>query len=364
MAREVASMPRRRRCTGRGLRLSAWLVLGSVLAPVVLAPSPARAADSAASARAAARRLVVEGDGFYARQDHARALDRYQAAYELMHVPTVGIEVMKAQKALGQLLEANATALEVAALPQQPGEPAVFDQARLEAARAGLRLGSLIPTLWLDVAPRGVVYKVEIDGKAPQHEAPFQLNPGAHQVRLSAPGFQTLELKVTLLEAERQTLSALLYAEPAAASAVAPPRAPEPVVAVAPMLSAQPATPGKVASGRADAGHTLGWVGVSVAGVAAAVGTFAGVSAWTQKPDCPNNLCAPDQQGAIDDSERLGIVANVSFGVALVAGVLGIWQLASGSAADPSAREDRSEPPLTLVGSGPGRLRLQLSGSF
>src|SRR5690349_18618117 len=119
-----------------------------------LAAANAGAADPAV--RESARRLVQEGDAFSARQDHAAALERYQRAYRLMHVPTVGIEVMKAQQALGKLVAANATALEVAALPRQPGEPAVFDQARLQAAQTGLRLGGMIPTLWVDVAPRGL----------------------------------------------------------------------------------------------------------------------------------------------------------------------------------------------------------------
>jgi hypothetical protein len=332
------------------------LALGST-SVALLPPGPAVAADP--GARESARRLVLEGDAFSAQQDHAAALDRYQQAYRLVHVPTVGIEVMKAQQALGKLVDANATALEVAALPKQPNEPAVFDRARLQAAQVGLRLGAMIPTLWIDLAPRGLAHEVEIDGKVPREEPPYHLDPGLHEVRLSARGYEPLQLQVNLLEAERQTLTATLFEE-----AQARPSASEPTASGSDGAANDAAAAMQAARDRrGDAGaRTLGWLGIGVAGLAAGVGSFAGISALQTKPDCPANVCAPSQREDIDSSKRMGVVANVSFGVAIVAGGLGLWQLLSHPEDGPERRA--ALPAGVSLGLGTGPFELSLSGRF
>src|SRR3954453_3355654 len=125
----------------RGAALSLVLWLGTA-APLSLLPARAQAAEATKSERATARRLVAEGDAFFAQKNVEQALARYAEAYRLVHVPTVGIEVLKAQQALGKLVEAMQTAREVAALPEQRGEPAVFNQARLQAAQEVARLSA------------------------------------------------------------------------------------------------------------------------------------------------------------------------------------------------------------------------------
>ena len=348
-------------------------------------------AEPASSQRAAARRLVLEGDGLYAKQSYAQALQRYTEAYRIMHVPTVGVEVVKVQKALGKLLEATQTAREVSALPQQPGEPAVFDQARLQAARDVIALSASTPTLLLDVAPRGVLFVVQIDGVSPSGETPFPLNPGAHHVRVSADGFQNVDLDVTLREAERQTLTVTLFpvagvsggalpgvsaagasaagvsgaaATPAGSAAAGP--------AAAPSASAPPQ---RKPAQRSGSGRTLGWVGIGVAGAGVAAGTFAGINAFQTKPDCPNDLCSLDQRQDIHTSKQMGYIADVSFGVAIVAGALGIWALASSSSGEDaqsaavpvhSSLARAAEPALavTSIDLGTGPIQLRVSGGF
>src|SRR4051794_26365009 len=105
-----------RKTKGRRIGLSSGSLLLAMslgATPVALSAQSARAAEVAASARANARRLVGEGDKLYAKQSYAQALERYAEAYRLMHVPTVGVEVVKAQEALGRILEAAQTAQEV-----------------------------------------------------------------------------------------------------------------------------------------------------------------------------------------------------------------------------------------------------------
>lgn len=367
--------------------LKKWRSHGSLLlavslaaTPALLSPRPARAAEVTASARANARRLVLEGDKLYAKQNYMQALERYAEAYRLMHVPTVGVEVVKAQEALGKILEAAQTAQEVSALPRQPNEPSVFSDARLQAAQDALRLNALTPTLLLDVAPRGVLFTVQIDGVAPLGASPFAVNPGPHRVRVSADGYESAELDVSPQEAERQTLTVTLFPIGGAAAPAA--AAPEPAAAVTPAVTGQPVAepaPAQPAPGhRPSSTRTLGWVGVGVAGVGLAAGTFAGITALSKKPDCPQDICRPDQKQDIDSSKQMGHIADISFGVAIIAGALGIWALAS-SSGDDDGESTASRPREPLVSGaghirvssvdvagdrGQGSLELRLSGSF
>ncbi|MEO8178726.1 MAG: PEGA domain-containing protein [Deltaproteobacteria bacterium] len=365
-----------RRSALRGGALSLLLCLATAAA-ITLVPTRSSAAEAAKSERAVARRLVVEGDSFFARRNYARALERYAEAYRVMHVPTVGVEVVKAQRALGKLVEATQTAREVAALPEQSGEPAVFDQARLQAAQDVVSLSGMTPALLLDVAPRGAPFAVQIDGVSPAGETPFLLNPGAHQLRVSADGYRSVEQAVTLQEGERLTLTVQLFPDPAHA----PPGVASTGVASTGVANTRaepkPTTPAAAASHGAHAsrGRTLGWVGIGVAGVGVASGTFAGINALQTKPDCPNDVCSPSQRNDIRNSKTMGTIADISFGVAIVAGALGIWQLATSSADDsesaalpptgPLAGSERARAfQVTAVDLGTGPFELRLSGCF
>lgn len=378
----------RRKTSGqtRGLSSGSLLLAMSLAAtPVALTAHNARAAEVSASARANARRLVGEGDKLYAKQNYVQALERYAEAYRLMHVPTVGVEVVKAQEALGKILEAAQTAEEVSSLPRQANEPAVFADARLQAAQDALRLNALTPTLLLDVAPRGVLFTVQIDAVAPTGNSPFPVNPGPHRVRVSADGYESIELDVSLQQAERQTLTVTLFPLGGAATAAA--AAPPAPAAAQPQPAAEPAPAQHAPAHAASSTRMLGWVGIGIAGVGVAAGTFAGIAALSKKPDCPHDVCTPDQKQDIDSSKQMGHIADVSFGVAIVAGALGVWALVSSAGADDgeSATASRREPqgsagaprtPASADGRirlrsidvagdrGAGSLELRLSGSF
>ncbi|MEY2930663.1 MAG: hypothetical protein RL033_1412 [Pseudomonadota bacterium] len=439
-----SSSPRRTSCRAA---LVALLALSS--AALASLPGSALAADKApakeksagkaspSADRDTARRLVLEGDAFYDRREFARALERYSQAYGLMRVPTVGIEVIKAQTALGKLVEAQATAQEVASTPKKRGEPAVFEEARTRAAQSNLRVTGMIPSLWLEVSPPGVVFEVQIDGITPSTSPPYQLNPGPHKVRVQAKGYQARFLDIELREAERLNRRADLVADgPIPAKAVvagaasaagagvasksadapsSPPgsagastaKTPTPGTAGTGTTSASTAS--KPASGEADlpaptssspstvadsksssaepharaeqpaaepasvkekpaaarqgsSTRTLGWVGLAVTGLAAGVGTYAGIKAFSSKPDCPDDTCTASQQDDIDSSERMGTVANVSVGLAVVTGALSIWALASSEDDDSKESASLYELPVTV---SVGKLNeIRISGRF
>jgi len=100
------------------------------LTPVLGDPTPAH--------RNTARSLLIRGRAELAAGDAEAALEAFQAAHAILGVPTTGIDVARAQLALGLLVEARDTALEVMRFPVGPGEPAAFTDARTaDAEMAG-----------------------------------------------------------------------------------------------------------------------------------------------------------------------------------------------------------------------------------
>jgi hypothetical protein len=118
----------------------ALLVASSLVARVSFA-------EVTAAEKANARELMDRGDDLVEKKQYREALEAYQAADAIMHVPTTGIEVARAQVALGLLVEARETALEVARSPETPGEPAPFAEARDAARQLATALERRIPTL-------------------------------------------------------------------------------------------------------------------------------------------------------------------------------------------------------------------------
>jgi hypothetical protein len=315
-----------------------------------------------------ARAWVLEGRALFAKKSYVAALERFQAAYQLVRVPTVGIEVARTQTALGRWTEANATAVEVTNLPRVAAEPAVFASAREQAADLLRDLSARMPSLRLEITPRGAKVRVQLDGEDMPGSAigmPLKVNPGPHRVRISAPGFLAAEQNVTLPERETRALTFALEADPhapAAASEVAPLQswpgeAPQGVASAAAPAEAGPDTPGSSARTRA-------YVGLGVSGVAALVGSVTGVLALSAVPDCPNNRCSRDQRDEADTSRSYGNVATVSFGVAALAGAYGLWELlVNAPAAEAATRREPSHGAPQLVPLRGGAL-LQLSGDL
>jgi hypothetical protein len=318
---------------------AASLLVALSLAPRSLqaqeaAPAPGASVVTASAAqRETARSWVTEGRELYAQRQYARALERFEAAWRLIRVPTTGIEVARTQLALGNWVEANAVAAEVANLPEGANEPPVFQRARAEASELVLGLSPRVPALALEIAPVATAVRIEIDGAempSAGRELSFRLNPGGHRLRVSAPGYQTIEREVPLTERERRTLSLVLV--PVSSAAGGAERAPE-LAAVSPAalppapVSQSASAGGIESSADGDGARTRGHVALVVAGAAALGGSVTGILAFTSKPSCPDDVCELDQRDEADSSRRFGTIATVSFGVALAAGVYGLWEL-------------------------------------
>lgn len=269
--------------------------------------SAVRAAEPTAADRETARSLLLDGREKLRAGDAKGALEAFQAAHAIMGVPTTGLDLARAQAALGDLVGARATALGVAAMAAAPNEPEAFTYARGEARALAEELAARIPSLLIRVTglPAGTTPEVTVDGIAiPPQALPFprKTNPGQHTILVGAPGHVTEERTAHLKE--RENIVVEIPMKPAPLSS-----APLPVGA-----GQRAGAPAAAGAGEAqppakdDAGRSVpAWAWISaaagVASLGAAVGfaiDYANVRDTTSR-DCPGNACDPRQY----DEERV-----------------------------------------------------------
>jgi hypothetical protein len=314
----------------RSVRIAAVVAVGTALA---VAPTRA-SADPSAADKETARSLVKEGDRRFEARDYAAAVEAYRGAHAIMDVPTTGIGLGRAQEALGQLVEARDTFLEVARLPRRPREPAVFARVRSEAEQLADALAERIPSIQAEVsgAPATVERTVRLDDVALAPEVvtlPWKVNPGPHTVTVTAPGYRETTERVVVTEGQHTTVRLALVALPVATSATSAEPPPASVTAD-PVDARRPPR-------RAGTYLTYGGFGLGVVGVA--VGSVTGLMHLTQTGDlrarCPGDVCAQSDASAIDSTKSLGTIANVAF----AAGALGIGAGVVGLVLSRSGRE-------------------------
>ncbi|HKU40367.1 MAG TPA: PEGA domain-containing protein [Polyangiales bacterium] len=300
----------------RGAGLLLGLALCCTAAPLSAEPSAAE--------RETARSLMDEADTLLRDGDVRAALERYRAADAIMHVPTTGLEVARTQARLRELVEAAAKALEVANSTVRADEPAVFTSARAEAQRLADELRARIPSLVVHVVPNDVGYELSVDGAVlPEaaHGLPFKLNPGTHEVRVEALGFEPQREQVEL--GESQTLERTLTLVPAVAAT--------PSLVVAPPPAAKPAPLPLPAPDPGAAARTRGYIALTAGGAVFAAGVTTGILAAIASSDvkdqCSGRRCPPDLSDDIDDANTLANVANVTLAIGALALGYGVFEL-------------------------------------
>ncbi|UQA61375.1 tetratricopeptide repeat protein [Polyangium aurulentum] len=173
----------------------------TLLLTALLGASPAHV-EPTEQDKNTARTLLLAGRDLLKAGKPRAALEAFERAHAIMHVPTTGLDVAKAQEALGSLIEARKTASEVIGIPAQANEPPAFTDARKAAAEMIERLDNRIPSLRLRVqgAPASVI-KATVDGEqipASELSTPRKLNPGSHEVVVKAPERMTVRQEVKL----------------------------------------------------------------------------------------------------------------------------------------------------------------------
>lgn len=337
-----------------------WAFTGALLAAALLVSTPSLAEPTAAE-KETARSLLGAGQKKFDAGDFAGALAAWRGADDIMHVPTTGLRVGKAQEKLGKLVEARDAWLEVARHPVEPNEPQAFTTARKEAAALAAGVEKRIPSVTVSVTGVGpdVALDVSVDGVSVPPAAaslPRKVNPGSHKLSISAPGYLPAEQDFSLEEAETRTLNVELSRDPAAAVTpvpVAPPQATQPA-SPAPTYNPPPA--GNPRADEGGSGNTLTIVGFTLAGVGVVVGGVTGIMSATKtsdiKDDCDGDRCPGDSSGDIDSAKTLATVSNIGFGVGILGlglGVLGLLTDDSGSVSAAPKRRVRAQRGVSLT---------------
>jgi hypothetical protein len=259
---------------------------------------------------------MIKGDGLFKENNYSAALEAYQGADSIMHVPTTGYGVAKALAALGRLVEAKKVAQEMASRPAQPDEPQVFTSARAEAAQLAKELAARTPSL--QIAFRGIPNDAEvtlsIDGTSyPRSDfaQPREIDPGKHSIVATAGGAKSSS-EVVLKESETRTVTlalALTSHEESAGS---------------PKVESAPAT-------TSNRGRTAAWIalGVGAAGLATAGVTGAILLSRDSKikDNCPEKHCNSEGRDLIDGNKPLVVVNYIGWGVGLVGAGIGTYLL-------------------------------------
>jgi hypothetical protein len=318
--------------------------LGLVLA-ALLAVSVAHA-DPTSADRQRARDLMDQADRKVESRDLTGALADYRTAHAIMGVPTTGIEVAKTQSAMGLLIEARETALQIAAAAEKPGEAKVQGEVRAQARELAMLLERRIPAMHVvvkGVAP-SVDVKVEIDSaRVAGPTITIKLNPGAHRVTATARGYGEASQTVTLREAETRDIEMALTAAKGGAAPAA-------------------------SSGHKDVAvdrsvSTLTYVGFGIGAAGIVVGSVFGAMSWSKKSTIQEscdagNGCPVEAAGEKDKAMTLAYVSDAGFAVAIVGVGLGVYGLlTSGGSASKSTGSPRVNP---LVGVN----SVGLSGAF
>jgi hypothetical protein len=325
--------------------------LAALLALAAPAVGPSPPPPPTAADKDAARTLMDRGWDRLDAKDFAAALKAFEGADAIMHVPVTGVAVARAQAALGMLLEARDTALQVTHVPAAPGESPAFAQARAEAKTLADQLEPRIPSLQIQLSatPAGLV--VTVDGATVPPAALDVLrrvDPGKHVVAARAPGFAEAHVEVTTPEGARVPVPLTLVPAASTSTSGAPPLSPLP-----PPLP--PSLP-PVRQQRSGGVSPLVFVGFGVGGASLAAAAITGglslnLTAKLSK-ECPDKACPSNAHGDLTSANTLANVANVTFAVGVAGAVTGVIGLVLGRS-----------PPTTVqpvVGAG----RVGLAGNF
>jgi hypothetical protein len=276
----------------------------------------------------------------------------------------------------GRLATAWAMFLDVASLARSSNQP---DREKAASKRAAA-LKPRLPRLLINVPDASQLPGLEIRrddvlmGTA-LWGTPVPVDPGVHEITMSAPGHRTLKQTVKLEQGKSVNLDLpALVAEnsPVAAQApivAAPAEAPAafaPPAAVSQTNAPAPKFDATSSSGAGPLPWALAGAGVVGFGVGTVFALLATSANSKSKSDCDAdnpNLCGPTGVSQRDDARRDGNIATVGFvaGGALLAGA-GILWLAGGHSKESAVSAPRGLRADAAV--SPGSAALYLQGSF
>ena len=285
--------------------------------------------------RSAARQLATDGSAAYQSDDYAQAYDRFNRAYQLVHVPTVGIWAARSLVKLGRFVEASERYLDVQRTPLAADAPPEHSKAQQDASVERAQLLPRIPSVRVTLvgADASEVF-VSLNDQLLQAALlgmKRPVDPGKLRVK-GVRGEQVVEANVDLAEGANQdvtlTFPKLSHVKPSAAL----PLSPDTSAGSAP----RPAS--------ASADHTLAYVAFGVGGAALITGGIFGVLSLAQKSDleraCPARQCLPAEHAHNDSYETKKLVSGVGIiaGVALAGAGVVLYFTAPAASGEQQAR--------------------------
>ncbi len=305
------------------------LLLGILALMVLSVPFGVRSAEPPDEDRqAAARAQYQKGKDAYDKGDFKEALVAFQEAYDTKPHPVVLKSIAECQASLGQVTAAIETYEKFLADPESKGKPGVED--RLKELKAKLA------TVEVTSEPEGA--QITIDGEATGRTTPasFDLGPGDHEVTFQAEGYEPLVKNVTLEESAKSTLAVNFVEE-----GVLTDKLEDEIVD--PFAGEETGEEEEVEEDSSGPPPVF-WVTAALAGVGLVSGTVFGTMALNDEKDYKDSPTNAKK----DAGEREAIIADVSFGVAAAAAVVGTIILLTYDRGEEAADDD-SEAKLDVV---------------
>lgn len=314
-----------------------------------------QATEPDAETRTMARELALQGANAFENGDFVTALDRFNRAVSLFQAPSLTIMQARCLVQLGRHIEALDRYEETARSPLLPDSPDAYRQAVQDAKTEGEALRARVPQIVIRVVSKSQIpenLEVELDGKSVPKallNVRRPIDPGTHEIRVSAPLYETMTRQITVEVGTSQLVLVPLERTPVrrVIEVTAPPTHHSPVLDT----REPPAT-----EHDAHAPYrTLAYVALGTGAVASGVGVVTGLVALDKKADLDhvcNGGCPADRADDIDSWRRNRTISYVGFGVGIVAAGVGGYILIAGS----------PRTPRVTASVGPGHA--QLRGTF
>ena len=269
---------------------------------------------------AAAEALFEAGRQAATRGDWATACPKFAESERLDPAPGTLLNLADCEEHLGHLASAwEAWHEALSSLP--PGDDRV-GPVRKRAAALDARIPRLTVRLATGAPPGASVHRDALELAAASLGVPLPVDPGAHVVRVDAPGHEPASTSVTLAEGE----SRVLDVSAGAAVAPEPPTAPPAPAAPAPPPPAAEASPPAPAHPvLRTTGFVLGIAGLASLAAGGVTGALALAQKSTVQAHCPEPRgCDQTGMDAAQSGHTYATVSDVTFiagGALLAAGV-------------------------------------------
>jgi hypothetical protein len=316
---------------------------------------------AAAQDLAAAEALFQEGRALLEKGDYATACAKLAESQRLDPSSGTLLNLATCHDKQGKTATAWAEFLAAGRLASAQGKPDRADEAKARAAEVAPNLSYL--TVVVTAPAPGLEIRrddVLLEGSSLGSKIPT--DPGEHVLSVSAPGYQTLTMKVAIgasRDSQTVTIPALQKANGTAAVAPAPPA---PAAATGKTNPEEASTPAVESNGRRTWGFILGGFGIAAAGVGTTFGVLALSANSDAKSLCPTHHgCLDPAISASDKANLRANIANVGVGVGIASIGVGAWLLLTGN----STKGETADHGLSVVPEiGPNQAGLAARGGF